>query len=435
MTRPPGPVNLYPAQHVLRLQRDLLGYMTELGRTYPDVCRLTGFQGPIWILQQPELVGRLLTGHPSQFEKGHALQRARILLGNGLLTAEGDDHLNRRRMVQPTFHKDRISAYAETMVECAVEQADRMVGVVDIHRSMMDLALEIVSRTLLGTRLTEDHQIISRSLDTVLGKFRYLMLPFFSYLTRLPFGPVRHFEKARQDLFEVIEKVLAHPAEGSLVEMLIESQVDQETVRDEILTMLLAGHETTANALTFALDLLARHPDKAQQMRAELDRVLGGRLPSAADYRDLIYTRHVLEETLRLYPPAWAVGRKTLVDLDWDPYPISRGSILIAPQWLLHRDPRYFEDPLTFRPERWEEERPAKFTYFPFGGGTRICIGEGFARMEAVLVLAVLGQRFQFGLINPEPLQLTPGVTLRPPAGFKLLARPVTQKPVSLGVG
>lgn len=427
MKRNPGPKQIFPGQHVYRLQRDFLGGLEQLAQDYPDVCCLQGLRNELWILQKPELVGKLLTGRPSQFEKGHALQRTRMLLGNGLLTAEGKDHLRRRRAIQPHFHKERIEDYAQTMVECAVETAYTMQGTVDFHESMNELALAIVGRTLLGTDLVEDHRKISRSLNQAMGNFKLLLLPFFSYLTKLPFGPMKKFEQARRDLHEVVAKIMSEPTPGSLAEFLLQSQIDDETVRDELLTMLLAGHETTANALTFAQYLLARHPEKAEKMYQELEQVLEGRLPTSADYSRLTYTRHIVDETLRLYPPAWAVGRKALVDLEWDPYFIPKGSVLVAPQWLLHRDSRYFDHPESFLPERWENSRPTKGTYFPFGGGTRLCVGEGFARMEAVLVLAVLGQYLRFELVDPGPIELKPGVTLRPKGGLNLRAIPVSR--------
>ncbi|MGE0489981.1 MAG: cytochrome P450 [Vulcanimicrobiota bacterium] len=426
MSKPDGPRNRYPGDLFRRLTKDQLGFLEQVVAAYPDACRLQMFGREVWILSQPELVEKLLTGHHQQFEKGRALQHTRVLLGNGLLTAEGDDHLHQRRLVQPAFRRQRIAGYADTMVECAQRLAVELEGQVDIHRVMMDLALGIVSRTLLGTDLEHEHRRIGRALEQALGQFQLTTMPFFPLLRHLPLPSVRRFDQARRELDEVVESILEAHRQGrasqdSLVALLAE--VEPTRVRDEVMTMLLAGHETTANALTFAIYLLAQNPDAAANFHAEVDTVLGQRRARSDDYHDLVYTRQVVDETLRLFPPAWMVGRRSLEDLDWGTYQVPAGTILLAPQWLLHRDARYFDRPTEFVPERWAQGSPARYAYFPFGGGTRICIGEGFARMEAVLVLATLAQKVRFE-VPDHKLELKAGITLRPRHGLRVRVSP-----------
>ncbi len=417
----------YPGQLFRRFRKNPLDLLDELSQTGEDVRRLRILGRSVWVLFEPSLVEQLLTGDHRSFEKGRALQRTQILLGQGLLTAEGHSHLKQRRTLQPAFRKQRIEGYAKIMADRAehISAEWRPNQPFDAHKAMMSLALDIVSRTLLGTDLVDHQERIAESLEAILGKFGLLMLPFFEQLQKLPFPVMREFRRRRDDLFAVVDDIVdRHSQRGpdvlgdSLIDLMVE--VDPGRVKDEVLTMLLAGHETTANALTFALDLLARNPKQAEPFYDEVRTVLKGRSAGAADYPKLPYTGRVLQEVLRLYPPAWIVGRRTLEAVDLGPYAVPSDTLLLAPQWSIHRDRRRFESPLEFEPDRWLTTDPPKFGFFPFGGGTRICIGEGFARMEAVLVLATLGRDWTFQSLEERPTALKAGITLRPLNGLPL---------------
>ena len=432
MRKPPGPKNRYPLEILFKVQRDPLSFFEQNSALCPDYFSWTAGPQRVWALTRPDLTQKILTGHPTHFEKGRALQRSRVLLGNGLLTAEGEEHLQHRRALQPAFRKDRIPRYAEVMMEETSSLLHLWQGSdgveVDLHQEMMDLALAIVARTLLGQSLSPAlRNDIGVALERALGGFRISILPFFDLLRKLPLKVVRDFESSRDQLHNIVRKLVqqADPQSPDSILSLLPDATHQQKL-DHALTLLLAGHETTANAMTFAVYLLGRHPWALAQVENEIDCVLQGRTPTSGDYPELKFLRNVLEETLRLFPPAWMVGRKNLVPLEIDGYQVKPGSILLAPQWLMHRDSRYFPSPHSFRPERWEAQTPEKGAYFPFGGGTRVCIGEGFARMEAVLILAALLQKYRPTLPCPDELEVYAGITLRPKDGLRVKLTPRT---------
>lgn len=371
--------------------------------------------------------------------KGEGLQRAKRLLGEGLLTSEGEFHLRQRRLAQPAFHRQRIAGYAATMVEYAARTRDewRAGETRDIAREMMRLTLAIAGKTLFDADVESEADEIGEALTTTFALFNRVSLPFAQWLDRLPLPATKRFQKARQRLDSTIYRIInerraAAVDRGDLLSMLIAARDDEgdgtgmtdEQLRDEAMTIFLAGHETTANALTWTWYLLSQHPEVAARFHAEIDEALKGRLPSAEDFPRLRYTEMVLAESMRLYPPAWLIGRRALSDYQINGYRIPARSILLLSQYVTHHDARFFPDPFRFDPERWtpeaRESRP-KFSYFPFGGGPRLCIGEHFAWMEGVLVLATIAQRFRMRLAPGHPVEMQPLVTLRPKHGMKLI--------------
>jgi cytochrome P450 len=421
----------YPGQLFRRLRQDPLSLLSELASKHTEACRLNILGREVWVLFEPALVQRVLCGDQRSLAKGKALQRTQVLLGNGLLTAEGADHLRQRRTLQPAFHKRRLEGYARTMVDCSESLSRRVVDgqLFDAHKAMMDLALGIVSRTVLGANLEAHHSRIGEALERVLGQFGLLTMPFFELFQHLPLPPMRRFRQSRDELFAVVDEIVDLHARGqtspdcmlSLLE-----HVEPVRVKDEVLTMLLAGHETTANLLTFAIDLLARHPGQAEPFYREVRTLLNGRRAEVSDYNMLTVTRRVIQEALRLYPPAWVVGRRTLGGVDIGPYRAPADTLLLAPQCVIQRDDRHFPNPHDFLPERWLSADPEPYAFFPFGGGTRMCIGEGFARMEAVLALATLARDWTFHTVNSGPPLLSTGITLRPRHGLPIIAKRVS---------
>lgn len=423
---PPRVRSRYPGQLFRRLRRDPLAFMTELGSVHTEACRMNILGREVWLLFEPELARAILCGDQRGLAKGRALERTRLLLGQGLLTAEGAEHLRQRRTLQPAFHKKRLEGYAEIMADASEALSARLVEgqVFDVHRAMMDLALGVVSRTVLGVNLEAHHARVGQALERVLGQFGLLTLPFFELFQHLPLPPMKRFRQSRDELFAVVDEIVELHEQGqtspdSMLSLL--ENVDPARVRDEILTMLLAGHETTANLLTFAVDLLSRHPEQAEAFYREARTVLAGRRANVADYASLTVTRRVIQETLRLYPPAWTVGRRTLEPVSIGAYTAPTDTLLLAPQWVIHRQSRNFQRPLEFCPDRWLCEPVEPHAFFPFGGGTRMCIGEGFARMEAALALATLGRDWTFQPVNEGPPEVTSGITLRPRHGLPVI--------------
>jgi cytochrome P450 len=363
---------------------------------------------------------------------------AKRFLGEGLLTSEGEFHRRQRRLSQPAFHRQRMNAYAEVMARSGAITRDRwQTGeTVDIAQEMMRVTLAIVGKTLFDADVESEAAEIRRALTDIMLLFDRITSPFPNLLMKLPLPSNFRFLKAKKRLDATIYRIInEHRASGTdrgdLLSMLLMAQ-DEEgdgggmtdvQLRDEAMTIFLAGHETTANALAWTWYLLAQHPEVEARLHQEIDAQLEGRLPDADDFARLKYTEKVFAEAMRLYPPAWAMGRQALSDYPIDKYIVPAGSIILMSPWVMHHDPRYYPDPFKFDPERWtppaREARP-KFSYFPFGGGPRVCIGEGFAWMEGVLLIATIAQHWSMRLAAGEKVEPKPMITLRPRGGMRM---------------
>ena len=436
----PGPRRRVPALNALSMGRDRLAFLTAL-TAYGDIARVPLGPETLYLFNHPDLVRDVLVTNHRNFHKGRGLERAKKLLGTGLLTSEGDFHLRQRRLAQPAFHRQRVAAYGATMASYAAARRDqwRSHAVIDAHKEMMALTLGIVGKTLFDSNVEHEAAAIGAALTTTFESFNYgFFLPFGELLDRLPLPATLRFRKARSRLdatiYRMIEDRRASGVDrGDLLSMLLFAQdtegdgsgMSDVQLRDEAMTIFLAGHETTANALTWTWYLLAQHPDVEARFHAEIDSTLGGRLPSADDLPSLPYTRMVLAESMRLYPPAWILGRRALAPFEANGYEIPSRSIVLLSPYLLHRDARWFPDPERFDPERFSPERQAerpRFAYFPFGGGPRVCIGEQFAWMEGVIALATIAQRWRLRLVRDHPVALQPIITLRPKYGMAMTA-------------
>jgi cytochrome P450 len=392
----------------------------------------------IYLIDEPAAIEDLLVRNAGAFVKARGSERLRPLLGNGLLTANGPAHLRQRRLEQPAFARERMAGYARTMIaETAADAAAFVSGsVVAVDEAMHGLTLRIAARTLFSADVTSDADAVGRAVDDAMTTFPFMLTVLGEFADYLPFVPaVRRFRRARAKLDAVVRAIVAarraagDDDRGDLLSVLLAARdedgrgLDDVQIRDEVMTLFLAGHETTANALAWTLDLLARTPDAETALFAELDAVLDGRDPEPGDVERLPYARAVVSESLRLYPPAWAIGRRAVADTTVGGWPIAAGSVVLASPWVTHRSPRSWPEPLAFRPDRWlRDGGPAvpRFAYFPFGGGNRICIGERFAWTEAILVLATLLARRRFALVDPTPVPTNASVTLRPGASIRL---------------
>ncbi len=419
-----------------RFRRDPLTFLVETAAQGPVAEFRLGPQR-IFLLSDPDAIEDVLVTNAASFAKGRALQRARATLGDGLLTSEGAVHLRQRRLMQPAFHKTRVAGYTEAMCRAALTQRDewRSGEPLDLAHEMNRLTLTIVSDTLFGAEVgtSSDTTRVQQAITDLLGMFDLVMLPFAEWLLYLPLPRIRRFRAAQKALDALIFGIInarrtSGDDRGDLLSLLLHAQdaegsggMTDRQVRDEVITLFLAGHETTANALTWIWVLLARHPDIEARLHDELNTVLGGRAPTADDVAHLPYTRAVVAETMRLYPPAWTIGRRVLRDYRWNGHEIPAESLVLMSQWVTHRDPRWWPDAATFSPSRWIGDAPARprFAYFPFGGGSRLCIGEGFAWSEAVVVLAAIAQRWRLVLDPAHPIEPQPLMTLRTRHGVR----------------
>jgi cytochrome P450 len=443
--RPPGPHPRYPGQLIRALATDKLGLFAAMAE-HGDVTQAMIGPQPIALLMDPEDIRRVLVTDQRNFVKGRSLERTKILLGEGLLLSHGEQHLRQRRLMQPAFHRERLATYGDAMVRYANRTRSSWTDgqQVDIHQEMMRLTLTIAGRTLFDANVDGDAHDLAEALELSLRMFDIAILPLGPVVEYLPIPWVLRLHRARAKTNRIIHSMIAerraNPSDrGDLLSMLI-SAIDTEgdgsgmtdtQLRDEIVTLIMAGHETTANALTWAFYLLSQHPHYAARLEEELDRVVGDRSPNVRDLPGLVYTRAVLAEAMRLYPPAWIIERRVLNDFEAGGYVIRRDTLVYMSPYLVQRDSRWWGAPQAFAPERWDnnshQSRP-KFSYFPFGGGTRICIGEHFAWMEGTLVLATIAQKWRMRYEKPNPPVPQPMVTLRPKGGLpmRVIARRAT---------
>ncbi len=384
----------------------------------------------IVFLNDPELIREVLITKAPLFIKERTQRRMKILLGEGLITSEGEQHMRQRRIAAPAFHRQRIAAYGDMMAARAATMRDEwQPGVeIDAVSEMMRLALQVVARTIFDTDVTADVQTINDEVNAIMNLYNFLIaLPKAESLLHLPIPGLMRFKRARKHLDAVVHRMIdqrraSGEDRGDLLSMLLasrdedQSALDDEQVRDEVTTIFLAGYETVANALAWTWLLLGQNPDAEAKLHAELDEVLAGRLPTLADVPRLRYTEMVLSESMRLYPPAWAMGRQATSDVEIGPYKLPAGTYFFFSQYIMQRTPEHFPDPLRFDPERFTpEEKTArhKFAYFPFGGGNRQCIGESFAWMEAILIMATIAQKWRLRLVDGQQVGVVPKITLR----------------------
>jgi cytochrome P450 len=415
---------------------DPLSLFVRLSKTYGDIVRFRMRGDDAFLISHPDLIRDVLVTHQKNFTKSRALERAKKLLGEGLLTSEGATHLRQRRLLQPAFHRDRVASYARTMVECAERTRSRWTNgaAIDVADEMRRLTLAIVAKTLFSADVESQADEVGAALTRVLESFWLTLLPFSDVIEMLPLPSLRRSHEARARLDALIYQMIAERRKsgrdhGDLLSMLLHAQDEESSgltdqqVRDEAMTLMLAGHETTANALAWTWYLLAQSPDAEARLHEEIDRTLRGRLPSFADVSALPWTEQVVTESMRLYSPAWIVGRRAIADYPVGDYVIPARSLVFMSQYVVHRDERFYQEPERFRPERWTPSFKStlpKFAYFPFGGGSRQCIGDSFAWMELVLLVATIGQQWQFRLVPGRRVVPQPLITLRAKRGIKV---------------
>jgi len=421
------------------IRRDPLAFLLRVSAEYGEIVHVRLGPFHVYLLNHPDDIEQVLVTNHHRFIKGRTLSGARRLFGNGLLTSDGALHARQRRLVQPVFHRVRLDEYARVMTTLGVEQRDRWRDgdTIDIAREMSRLTLMITGRILFGAEGDAVAAEIGGALESTTSLLEVAVLPFAAFTDLFPLSQVRRFRAARATLHRVIDRLIERRRRGGsedrdVLSLLLSAQYEgtgegmsDSQVRDEVITLLLASHETTANALAWTWYLLARHARDEARMHAEIDAVLGGgRLPLAGDVTALTFTRMVLAEAMRLYPPAWLLARVAVENHEARGYVVHAGSLVVMSPWVVHRNASYFPEPEQFDPDRWDtvghNGRP-RFSYFPFGGGSRGCMGEAFAWMEGVLLLAVVAQRWRFRLLD-ESLhpEMHPALTLTPISGIRV---------------
>jgi cytochrome P450 len=434
----------------------------HLHATYGPIAHYRFMGTSIVFVNHPEYIREILINQSSAFIKERTVRRMKILLGEGLITSDDPYHMRQRRIVAPAFHRQRIAAYADEIVASAERHSAHWQPgqTIDISAAMMSLSLEIIARTLFNTEVTGDIRRINDEVNAIMEIYNFLVaFPRMEQFLFLPHPKIIRFRRSKARLDTVVHRLISERRacgidKGDLLSMLIASRdedgsaLSDEQIRDEVLTIFLAGYETVANALTWTWYLLSQNPEAEQKLHVELDRILitnssapqpalgmskgldsemcdrpprhpteSHRLPTFADYPNLRYTEQVFAESMRLYPPAWAMGRMSTRPVTLGPYRIPPGAHFFFSQYILGRTPEYFPDPLRFDPDRFTPENTStrpRFAYFPFGGGSRQCIGESFAWMEGVLTIATIAQRWRMTYLGSTPPIPQAKITLRP---------------------
>jgi cytochrome P450 len=436
LPRPPGPKPHFLVGNIPLASRNPLAVLTNWAREYGDIFYYRAAWIHVYFVNRPDLIEFVLMRNHANLQKDHVVQNSRWFFGDGLLTSEGERWKRQRRLAQPAFHRDRVASYAPLMTGYTEQMLSSWQdgATLDVHQEMMNLTLRIVVRTLFGVE-AEKIEEISGALNTMMGHtagIRLLFPPIARHLPLPGMGRVRHAVKQLNDTVATIIKLRRariEQHEEDFLSLLMAardedgSAMSATEVRDQVLTFLLAGHETTALALSWTWYLLSQNAEVEKKLHQELSNVLGGRLPLVSDLPSLTYTDRVVKESMRLYPPAWSLAREVINDFEVEGYQLPAGANVVMSQWIVHHDERLFPDAMRFDPDRWGSESCQKlprYAFFPFGGGPRQCVGAGFATMEAVLLLATIASRFKLSMVEAHPVVAVPSFTLRPKYGIRM---------------
>jgi cytochrome P450 len=457
---PPGPTYKMPGKLLRQFIHDPINTLSNIAREYGDISYFKLGREHVYLINNPDYIEKVLIYDHRNFKKGKRLQTAKAVLGEGLVTSEGDLHNRQRRLIQPIFHPKQIMSYSNTMTDYATCMSDRWKDgdIVDISEEMMRLTLGIICKSVLNYDIESEAREVGKALTTVRKYSKRLQSPIGHVLDKVPVLPaVRGAREAKKELDSLVYQLIADrrrseeqsssnnnndKKDGDLLSRLMEAQdsdnpnnnnqekMSDKQVRDEVMTIFIAGHETTANALAWTFYLLSQNQDVKTKLHDEINSVLGdsgnnigNRIPTAYDIPKLQYTEKVLRESMRLYPPVWTIGRRVENEYSVGEYTIPAGSSILMSQYVMHHNPKYYEEPERFNPDRWTEEFKShlpRFSYFPFGGGIRGCIGEPFAWIEGILIIATIAQKWTMRMLSSQRIKLDPAITLRPRYGMRM---------------
>jgi cytochrome P450 len=459
---PPGPSSILPSKLLRQFMRDPISTLMSIAYQYGEISHFKFGRLHIYLINNPEQIENILITDHKNFIKSKGLQVSKRLLGEGLVTSEGEYHDKQRRIIQPAFHPTRVKSYGQIMVDYAEHMSEKWQDgtIVDIHREMMHITSAIIAKSVLGSDIVDvESDRVNNALLTSMGYFNRVLMPFGEVIGKIPILPInKNFRSAKNTLDSIVYRMIKEHRSRSrsdsrmeekdnhrgydLLHALIDAQdpdagiepMSDTQLRDEVMTIFLAGHETTANALTWTFYLLSQNPEVEHKLHNELHSVLGNdddttatitRLPTIEDIPRLEYTEKVFRESMRLYPPAWTLGRQALMDYTTidNNYVIPKGSIILMSQYVMHHNPRYFSNAEKFDPDRWTKDFKSslpRFSYFPFGGGIRSCVGEPFAWIEGILVLATICRKWKMQHDPSHIVELKPLITLRPRYGMRM---------------
>lgn len=432
---PPGPKSKFPLNNLINFRQDSISFLRNMAQEYGDITHFR--MGPLRVvlLNHPDYIKEVLSTQHSNFIKGRPLEMVKELLGDGLLTSEGDFHKRNSRIIQPAFHRNMMNYYADPITD----YASRLVSnwedgkKVDMMEEMVRMSTGIAAKTMFNVDVHKDALEINRALDDVMELFGRITLPFAEYLLKLPLpGTIRFFKaKAKLDetIYGIIDERRRNPVNnGDLLSLLLQSQAEEggmsdQQVRDEALTLFLTAFDTTSLALTWTWYLLSQNPEVEAKLHEELDQVLGGRTPTMEDYPRLKYTRMVFGESMRLYPPIYIISRQAIEDFSVGDYIVPAGSIVLLSPYLIHHDARFHPEPEQFNPAAWNERsggQQSRYEYFPFSVGPRSCIGQHYAWLEGVLVLSSIAQSWRAQVAPNHKVEAEQLLNLRPKNGMMM---------------
>ena len=433
---PPGPMSKIPLGHLFSFRRDSIGFLKKIANEYGDIVHFK--IGPIRIVlvNHPDFIKEILSTQHRNFVKGRPLEMAKELLGESLLTSEGEFHKRQSRIIQPAFHRNMMESYLPAMMKCITLMMNRWEDgmKIDMKDEMTKVSIAIAGMTLFNADIEKEAPEIMQALDTATSLFGRIPLPFSEWLLKLPLTGTLRFYRAKKRLDDTIHRMINERRRnkmdnGDLISLLLRSQnekvdgggMSDQQVRDEAITLFLTAFDTTSTALTWTWYLLSQNPEAEVELHEEVDRVLKGRLPTVEDIGQLKYTRMVFGESMRIYPPSYVIPRQALEDFSIDKYIVPRGTIILMSPYLIHHDSRFYPEPEKFNPHAWDKHshgQNSKYEYFPFSRGSRSCIGEPFALLQGIIVLASISQLWRIKLVPDHPVELLPLINLRPKHGM-----------------
>jgi len=435
---PPGPKPKFPLGHLFSFRRDSIGFLRNIASEYGDIVHFKFGPIRIVLLNHPDFIKEVLTKQHRNFVKGRPLEMAKELLGEGLLTSEGEFHKCHSRIIQPAFHRNMIESYAPVITKGVTRLMNGWEDgmKIEMKEEMTNLSIAVAGKTLFNADIEQEAPEINQALEDATSLFGRIAIPFSELLLKIPLPGTIRFKKAKARLDEMIYNMIDERRRSKvnnhdLLSLLLGSQEEKDDgirmsdkqVRDEALTLLLTAFDTTSTALTWTWYLLSQNPEAEAELHEEIDRVLQGRVPTAEDITQLKYTRMVFGESLRLYPPSYLIPRQSVDDFPIDKYIVPGGTIILMSPYMIHHDARFHPNPEKFNPHAWEKHSHglnAKYEYFPFSRGPRSCIGEPFAWMHGILVLATMAQRWRLKLVPDHPVELLPLINLRPKYGMMM---------------
>jgi cytochrome P450 len=436
LSLPPGPKPINPLKNLLLFRKDSLSFLKKISQEYGDIVRFKIGSLPVVYINHPDHIKEVLSTQNSNFVKGRPLELAKKLLGEGLLTSEGEYHKQHSRIMQPAFHRKMMEAYSPAMSEYAnrLMKGWKDGGEVDMMKDMIQMSTGIAGKTLFSVDLEKDAPEINKSLESVLNIFGRITLPLSEWLLKIPLPGTIRFFKAKNKLDNTIYKIINDrkntPQKNTdLLGLLLQAQedpnggFDDKQIRDEALTLLLTAFDTTSLALTWTWYLISQHPQIEAELHQELDRVLQGRTPSWEDYPKLEFTKMVFTESMRLYPPIYLIARQSIKPIEMGGYRIPAKTMVLISPYLIQRDSRFFQEPELFNPKTWSNRvsnQSSKYEYFPFSEGPRSCIGQHYAWLEGIMVLATIAQNWKIRLAPDQKVETSQLLNLRPKYGMRM---------------